>query len=41
MRVAVIDLGTHNALLMIVDVAGSSFTVIRQEQRIVALGKDI
>jgi exopolyphosphatase/guanosine-5'-triphosphate,3'-diphosphate pyrophosphatase len=41
MRVGIIDLGTHNALLMIVDVSGSTFTVIRQEQRIVALGKGI
>jgi len=41
MRLAVIDLGTHTALLLIADVEGGRFTVVRQEQRIIGLGKGI
>ncbi len=40
MRIAVIDLGTHTALLLIADIDKSSqISIIRQEQRIVGLGK--
>jgi exopolyphosphatase / guanosine-5'-triphosphate,3'-diphosphate pyrophosphatase len=41
MRLAVIDLGTHTMLLLIADVSGHGFTVVRQEQRITGLGRGI
>ena len=41
MRLSVIDLGTHTILLLIADVSRGDFVVVRQEQRIVGLGRGI
>ena len=41
MRLAVLDLGTHTLLSLIVETRGSGFSVLHEKERIVGLGKGV